>query len=159
MNSPEKTGYLEIFIDGASKGNPGPSGIGVVICRDGSRLKTISSYIGRSTNNLAEYAAFICALREAARLGARVLKVNTDSELLYRQIKRVYKVRNPNILSLYNQALDLMSSFKEVIITHIPREHNSSADKLATTAIKQALKHTPVAAAFFDRQAEGSRSF
>lgn len=131
---------LEIYIDGASKGNPGPSGIGVVICQDGQVLKNISNYIGSSTNNLAEYTALIYALQEALILRAKSLKINTDSELLYRQIKKEYKVRNHNILGLYNQVLHLMSAFKEVSIKHISRNENKGADKLATRAIKEATK-------------------
>ena len=82
---------LEIFIDGASKGNPGPSGIGVVICRDGQTIKNISSFIGNTTNNVAEYTALLYGLQEALLLKAKVVKINTDSELLYRQIKKIYK--------------------------------------------------------------------
>jgi len=131
---------IEIYIDGASKGNPGPSGIGVVICKDGDTIKNISSYIGNATNNVAEYSALIYALQEALILKAENIKINTDSQLLYRQIKKIYKVKNPNILGLYNQVLHLMSAFKEVYLNHISREHNRGADKLANLAIKEAIK-------------------
>jgi len=133
---------LEIYIDGASKGNPGPSGIGVVICRSGETIKNISSYIGNATNNVAEYTALIYALQEALILKAESVKVNTDSQLLYRQIKRVYRTKNPNITGLYNQALHLMSAFKQVLINNIPRQDNRGADRLATQAIKKELKKT-----------------
>ena len=133
---------LEIYIDGASKGNPGPSGIGVVICRSGETIKNISSYIGKATNNVAEYTALIYALQEALILKAESVKVNTDSQLLYRQIKRVYRTKNPNIRGLYNQALHLMSAFKQVLINNIPRQDNRGADRLATQAIKKELKKT-----------------
>lgn len=131
---------IEIYIDGASKGNPGPSGIGVVICQNSQVLKNISNYIGHSTNNLAEYTALIYALQEALILRAQSLKINTDSELLYRQIKKEYKVRNPSIFGLYSQVLYLMSAFKEVSINHISRKDNKGADKLATKAIKEAIR-------------------
>ena len=131
---------IEIYIDGASKGNPGPSGIGVVICKDGDTIKNISSYIGNATNNVAEYSALIYALQEALILKAENIKINTDSQLLYRQIKKIYKVKNPNILGLYNQVLHLMSAFKEDYLNHISREHNRAADKLANLAIKEAIK-------------------
>ena len=131
---------LEIFIDGASKGNPGPSGIGVVICRDGRTIRNISSFIGCATNNIAEYTALIYALQEALILKAEALKIKTDSQLLHRQIQKVYKVRNPNILGLYNQVVHLMSAFKRVSIDNIPREDNKGADRLATKAIKEQLK-------------------
>lgn len=131
---------LEIYIDGASKGNPGPSGIGVVICKDGETIKNISSYIGNATNNVAEYSALIYALQEALILGSQNIKINTDSQLLYRQIRKIYKIKNPNILGLYNQVTHLISAFKEVSLNHILREHNRGADKLANLAIKEAFK-------------------
>jgi len=131
---------LEIYVDGASKGNPGPSGIGVVVCGDGQTIKNISAYIGNTTNNIAEYTALIYGLQEALKLKAEILKIKTDSQFLYRQINKVYKVKNPNILGLYNQVLHLMEAFKGVSITNIPREDNRGADKLATKAIKEQLK-------------------
>lgn len=131
---------LELYIDGASKGNPGPSGIGVVICKDGQTLKNIASFIGNTTNNIAEYTALIYGLQEGLMLKAESLKINTDSQLLYRQINKVYKIKNPNLLGLYNQAVHLFSNFKEVKINHISRQDNRGADKLATKAIKEAVK-------------------
>lgn len=128
---------LEIYIDGASKGNPGPSGIGVIICQEGRTIKNISNYIGNATNNIAEYTALIHALQECLILQAESIKINTDSELLYRQINATYKVKSPNILRLYNQALHLISAFKNVKVAHIPRQNNCGADKLATRAIKE----------------------
>ncbi|MFA5402432.1 MAG: ribonuclease HI family protein [Candidatus Omnitrophota bacterium] len=131
---------FEIYIDGASKGNPGPSGIGVVICRDKETIKNISSFIGIATNNIAEYTALLYGLREALILKAEVIKIKTDSQLLARQLNKVYKVKHPNIVGLYNQALNLLAAFKEVSIKNIPREENTGADKLATQAIKKELK-------------------
>jgi ribonuclease HI len=131
---------LEIYIDGASKGNPGPSGIGIIIIKDGSVIREISRYIGPATNNIAEYSALICALQEGLLLKADALRIKSDSELLCRQLNRDYKVKSANIIGLYTQALRLLSGFKEVSIKHIPREQNSSADRLATQAVKDALK-------------------
>jgi ribonuclease HI len=131
---------LDIYIDGASKGNPGPSGIGVVICHNAQTIKNISSYIGNTTNNVAEYTALIYALEEALKLKAETLKINTDSQLLYRQLNKVYKIKNPNILGLYNQILHLMEGFRQVSIINIARQDNRGADKLATKAIKDYLK-------------------
>jgi ribonuclease HI len=133
-------GEIEIYIDGASKGNPGPSGIGVVICRDGQTIKNKSVYIGRATNNMAEYNALIYGLKEALILKAQKVTINTDSQLLHRQIKKIYKIKNPNIVGLYHQATHLMLAFKEVLINNIPRQDNRGADKLANLAIKEALK-------------------
>jgi len=131
---------LEIYIDGASKGNPGPSGIGVVLCKGGETIRNVHAYIGEATNNIAEYNALLFGLREALNLKAQKVTINTDSELLYRQIKRIYKVKNPNISKLYDQAVELIGSFKEVNFNHIPRKNNKGADKLANLAIKGAKK-------------------
>jgi ribonuclease HI len=131
---------LEIYIDGASKGNPGPSGIGVVIFRDGKTIKNISSFIGNTTNNIAEYTALIYGLEEALMLKAEALKINTDSQLLYRQLNKIYKVKNPNILGLYNQVTRLISAFKKISVHNIPRADNRGADKLANKAIREQLK-------------------
>jgi len=131
---------FEIYIDGASKGNPGPSGIGVVICQGEETVKNISTYIGQATNNIAEYTALIYALQEALILKAEVLRINTDSQLLARQLNKVYKVKHENIIGLYNQALNLLAGFKKVSIRDIPREENKEADKLATLAVKKELE-------------------
>ena len=131
---------LEIYIDGAAKGNPGPAGIGVVICQDGEVVKNIAEYIGNTTNNVAEYTAFIYGLEESLSLEAKILTVNTDSQLLYRQIRKEYKVKSQNILALYQKASHLISGFKEFSINHIPREKNCGADKLANIAIKKAAR-------------------
>jgi ribonuclease HI len=132
--------HLEIFIDGASKGNPGESGVGIVINRDGQAIKNISSYIGRATNNVAEYTALLYALEEALLLKAKSLKINTDSQLLARQLNKIYKVKNKNIINLYNRAVHLLTGFEKVSINHIPREENALADRLATKAIKATLE-------------------
>jgi len=130
---------LDIYIDGASQGNPGPSGVGVVICREGEVIKNISTYIGNATNNIAEYTALIYALEEALVLKADTIRVNTDSQLLHHQLKKIYKIKNANIVGLYNQATHLISAFKDVSLKHIPREENRGADRLATKAIKEAI--------------------
>lgn len=135
---------LEIYIDGASKGNPGPAGVGIIICQNGNVVRNISNYIGNATNNVAEYTALIQGLQEALNLKTEQLKINTDSQLLYRQIKKEYKVKHPVILTLYNQAAELMSSFIQVSINHIPRQQNCGADKLATKAVKAALKKSTI---------------
>jgi ribonuclease HI len=131
--------HLEIYIDGASKGTPGHSGVGIVIYKEGLRIKNISNYIGTATNNVAEYTALIYALEEALLLKAKSLKINTDSQLLARQLNKIYKVKHAGIINLYNRAVHLLTGFEKVLIKHIPREENSLADKLATEAVKAAL--------------------
>lgn len=135
--------WIDIYIDGASKGNPGPAGIGVVMYREGRIFKNISNYIGKTTNNFAEYTAFISALQEALIIKADNVKINTDSQLLCRQLKKEYKVKSPNIIGLYNQAVQLMSAFQKVLINQIPREDNIEADRLASLAVKKAFENKP----------------
>ena len=130
---------LEIYIDGAAKGNPGPAGIGVIIMAEAEIVKNISQYIGENTNNFAEYTALIYALQEALILKADKIKVYSDSELLCRQINREYKVKSANIINLYIQALHLISAFKDFSIKHVAREKNKGADKLANLAVKKYL--------------------
>jgi len=129
---------LEIYIDGASKGNPGPAGIGVIIIDAGQVVRNISVYLGHATNNYAEYTALIHALQEALLLKAEKIVINTDSELVCRQINGLYKVRSAEIMALYLQAKRLIPAFKEVSVRHIPRENNKGADKLANQAVQQA---------------------
>lgn len=128
---------IEVYIDGASKGNPGPSGIGVVVCQDSQTIKNLSCYIGNATNNVAEYTALIYALQQGLMLNAEYIKINTDSQLLSRQLNKVYKIKSPQILGLYNQVLHLMGGFKRVLVEHISRGDNRGADKLANQAIKR----------------------
>lgn len=128
---------LTIYIDGASHGNPGPAGVGVVICQKDEVLKNISTYIGETTNNVAEYQALIFALQEALILKAEIININTDSQLLARQLNCEYKIKSKNIIGLYNQVLHLVSGFIEVKFNHIPREQNRGADKLANLAVKK----------------------
>ena len=131
---------LEIYIDGAAKGNPGPAGIGIVIYRDGAVIKQVSRFIGETTNNVAEYTALIYALQEALILKASEIKVKTDSELLYKQIKGEYKVRHVNLKPLFEQLRHLFMGFKHIDVSHISRENNREADRLATAAVKENIR-------------------
>ncbi len=133
---------LEIYIDGASKGNPGHSGIGAVILRDGRPIKRISRYIGIETNNVAEYSALLAALEAARAAKADSIRVHSDSQLLCRQLQRVYKVRDPGIARLFMRANELLAAFKQSRIINIPREKNAVADKLATEAVTTHLKES-----------------
>ncbi len=130
---------LEIYIDGASKGNPGHAGIGAVISAQGTVIKNCGRYIGETTNNIAEYSALLEALRQGRALGAEELVIYTDSQLMHRQVRGQYKVRDPGIASLYLEAMRLMQEFKRVTVHHIDRERNKGADKMATLAVKEFL--------------------
>jgi len=128
---------LEIYTDGACSGNPGPAAIGVVIKKNGKVIKEFSRSIGQATNNIAEYTALIYALQEALALKAGHIKIFTDSELLYNQLKGSYKVKNANIKPLFDQVKNLAKGFKKIEMTVVPREQNKDADRLATQAIKK----------------------
>lgn len=136
----EQSRTMEIFTDGACRGNPGPAGIGVVISRNGRVIKRISKSIGPATNNLAEYTALIYALQEALVLKALEVKVSTDSELLYHQIKGRYKIKNEKLKILFDQVQHLIRGFKRIDFECIPREKNREADRLAIQAVKKIQK-------------------
>jgi len=127
-----------IYTDGASKGNPGPACIGVVICdEEGNVLREYSKDIGNATNNEAEYQAVIFALKKIKALyGKKTAKnaeieIRSDSELLVSQLNRKYKILDPKIQKFFIQLWNLTIDFKKVIFTLIPREANKRADKLA----------------------------
>ena len=126
-----------INVDGLSKGNPGPSAIGVVI-RDaqGRLVDSISNRIGMATNNQAEYRALIAALERAIELNAKEIHLESDSELLVRQINGRYRVKNPTLRSLYQKVLQLRNKLDCLTIVHIPRQQNAEADKLANWAVR-----------------------
>ena len=128
---------LELFTDGACQGNPGQAAIGVVIKKQGKILKTISKTIGQATNNIAEYTALIYGLQEALILKADQVKVNTDSELIYEQLRGNYKIKQPNLKFLFDLVKHLSEGFKKIEVRHIPREKNREADHLATEAIEK----------------------
>lgn len=127
---------IEIFIDGASRGNPGPSGIGIVFFDDKKNVvKKIFKFIGNATNNVAEYTAFIYALQEALIDRYEDVKVASDSELLTRQLRGEYRVKNVNLKPFYEQFLHLSRGFNRIEVVSIGRKDNSIADKLANKAI------------------------
>src|SRR5437667_7390610 len=110
---------LTLQFDGGSRGNPGPAGIGVVIrAQDGTPLVTLGRFIGRATNNVAEYRALISALQEAKRLGARKIIIRGDSELIIKQMNGQYRVKHPDMKALYDEAQFLYHQFDEAQITH-----------------------------------------
>ncbi len=129
---------MKIYIDGASRGNPGRAGIGIVLCDDtGEPVKEISESIGVTTNNVAEYRALIRGLEEARALGADTVEVYTDSELLARQINGLYGVHSPHLQPLYRRARALLRLFKSASVQHVPRSQNQHADRLAKAATRQ----------------------
>ena len=127
---------LTIEFDGGSRGNPGPAGIGVVVrAQDRTPLVTLGRFIGRATNNVAEYRALITAMQEAKKLGARKILIRGDSELIVRQMTGVYKVKHPDMKVLYEEAQDLLHEFDAAKFEHNLRDKNELADKLANLAM------------------------
>ena len=127
---------ITIEFDGGSRGNPGPAGIGVVLrAADGTPLVTLGRYIGRATNNVAEYRALIAGLEKAKELGAKKIIVHGDSELIVRQMRGEYRVKNVDLRNLYDEAQFLYHQFDEAAIDHNYREKNALADKLVNLAI------------------------
>ena len=136
---------ITLQFDGGSRGNPGPAGIGVVLrAEDGTPLVTVGKFIGRATNNVAEYKALITALEEAKKLGARKIVVRGDSELIVKQMRGEYRVKNPDLRQLYDQATALLSHFDKSTIEHNYREDNTLADKLANLAMDRKATVTDV---------------
>jgi len=128
--------HVIAYSDGASRGNPGPAALGVVIYDEAGReLHRVSRALGRATNNEAEYWAAIAALEGALGLGATSVELRMDSELVVRQLTGRYRVRNPRLAPLFARLLDLRSRFERVSVVHIPRAQNAVADRLANAAL------------------------
>jgi ribonuclease HI len=128
---------LTINIDGASRGNPGLSGIGVVLSRDGEKLAEYNEFIGNSTNNLAEYVALKKALKMASIMNDDEITILSDSELVVKQRTDNYKVRSKRLKTVSREISNLEKSFKWVRYRHIPREENRAADLLANKSIDE----------------------
>lgn len=139
---------LVIYIDGASRGNPGPAGIGVsILGPKGQPLAEKSVYIGETTNNVAEYRALLAALRKAKEMGAERVQVRTDSELLFRQMEGSYRVKSPRLVGLFREVHALARGFAEFKLQRIPRQENRRADRLANLAIDARMRKLKVATA------------
>jgi len=129
--------HVTLHIDGASRGNPGPAGAGIVIRSkaDDSVVYKGGVFLGHATNNVAEYSGLIAGLRAAVELDATFVEVFSDSELLVRQLNGLYRVKNAGLKPLCRQALELSDTFESCTFTHVRREQNTAADKLANLAI------------------------
>lgn len=122
------------WIDGASRGNPGEAGFGVLLETD--RVpEEIVGYLGKATNNVAEYAALSAVLKLAADRGVKKLVVYSDSQLLVRQVNGAYRVKAPHLVPIFLQALRLRQTIPDFTIEHVAREENKEADRLANQAI------------------------
>jgi ribonuclease HI len=136
---------LTLQFDGGSRGNPGPAGIGVVVCAaDGTPLVTLGRFIGRATNNVAEYRALIIAMEKAKELGAKKIIIRGDSELIIKQMRGEYRVKHPDMKVLYEEAQGLLREFDHAKIEHNLRHKNELADKLANLAMDRRAEVTDV---------------
>jgi probable phosphoglycerate mutase len=127
------------YIDGGARGNPGPAGYGVRIeDSEGLVLAELHASLGTATNNVAEYQGLLAALRHAAESGHRELLVRSDSELLVKQMRGEYRVKNPGLQPLHREASSLAARFDRVRFEHIPRAKNAEADRLANLAMDEA---------------------
>ncbi|MGI6129085.1 MAG: ribonuclease HI family protein [bacterium] len=130
-----------VHTDGASRGNPGPAAVGIVITdENGTVLVELSEYIGETTNNVAEYRALLRGLQEAVRLNAKEVLIYGDSQLMIKQMNGEYRVRHPNLVPLYNDARNMVRSLGQVSFTYVPRSKNTRADELANQALDGYLK-------------------
>lgn len=125
-----------MYTDGGARDNPGIAGIGIVIeDKDGNIIREISQYIGEQTNNVAEYKAFSRGLEAALDLGIKKITCYLDSQLVVKQVKGEYKVKNERIIPMYNMIMPLIKKFDNFKIIHVKRELNKKADKLVNEAI------------------------
>jgi ribonuclease HI len=132
--------YLVGYTDGGARGNPGPAGFGVLIQDEsGATVAKLSQYLGHQTNNFAEYQALIAALEYAVAHPYKALKVISDSELLVRQIKGVYKVKNSALQDLHARAHQLIRQLDWFAIEHVLRAKNQEADRLANAAMDEGM--------------------
>jgi len=132
--------FLIAHSDGGARGNPGPAGYGVVIQDEaGRKVAALSQYLGHQTNNFAEYQGLIAALEYAVEHGPKALKLISDSELLVRQIKGIYKVKNATLQELHGRAKELIAQLEWFSIDHALREHNREADDLANQAMDKGM--------------------
>ena len=131
-----RSGSYTCHIDGAARGNPGPASYGVVV-RDssGAIVARLKKYIGRFTNNVAEYYALIAALDYAQAHNVRSVRIQSDSELLVKQMRGQYKVKSPDLRPLFERAKKMSQSFASFVIEHVYREQNREADALANEAL------------------------
>jgi ribonuclease HI len=130
---------LTTFTDGGARGNPGPAGIGIVLKHGNEVVEAFGRYIGETTNNQAEYQALVAALARATELGAEEVECMLDSELVVKQMRHEYKVRDKNLQPLFLKAWNLSTGFKRISFTHVPREENTLADAEVNAAIDKHL--------------------
>jgi ribonuclease HI len=137
---------ITAYIDGGARGNPGPAGYGVHIELPDGAVEELHGALGIATNNVAEYNGLLAALRWAVDHGHKALKIRADSELLVRQMRGEYKVKNPGLQPLVARARILVAQLDRVVFEHVRREQNHDADRLSNVAMdeaEEALRNAP----------------
>lgn len=147
-----------IYTDGAARGNPGPAAFAYIIERPGEAVIEENGCLGDTTNNIAEYSAVVRALEHAERLGGNRLVIQSDSELMVKQMNGEYKVKHPGLLPLYQQAKALCRKFDDVAFRHIPREQNKRADLLGNAALDSVPKAGAAPAARTKKPSQATRT-
>ena len=131
---------LTIYSDGGARGNPGPAAAGVVVKNENGKIVAgFGKYLGEQTNNHAEYMALILGLKKAQELGATEVDCIMDSELVTKQMKREYKVREPNLQKLFIEAYNASANFKKVNYKHVLRENNKEADRFVNDTLDEIM--------------------
>ena len=133
---------LTLYCDGGSRGNPGPAAFGAYITLADGQAVEVKGFLAHSTNNVAEYNGLLAALRWAVKYGIRTLHVRADSELLVKQMKGIYRVKNPGLLPLYEDAKRLAREVGTVTFEHVRREFNKDADRLCNEAMDEAERES-----------------
>ena len=132
---------ITAYTDGGARGNPGPAGYGVrVETERGDLIDELCGFLGSATNNIAEYNGLLAALRYANEHGHRSVRIKSDSELLVKQMLGQYRVKNPGLQTLYQQAQTLARALERVTYEHVRREQNKDADRLANQAMDEGTK-------------------
>ncbi len=132
-----------LYCDGGARGNPGPAGIGFILHLPEAPMVQRGEYIGEVTNNVAEYRALIAGLTRAQQAAITELEIFLDSELVVRQMRGEYRVKDAKLKPLFAEAQQLAAQFRPITFTHIPREKNAVADKLVNKAIDEATSPPP----------------
>lgn len=141
---PRSENWITAYCDGGSRGNPGPAGFGVHIQdENGAKVAELSEYLGKKTNNFAEYSGLLAALEYAIANGHNKLKVVADSELMVKQIKGQYRVNSPDLRPLYDEAKRRIACLESFQIQHVLRGKNANADRLANAAMDKGMGRAP----------------
>ncbi|MBC8548351.1 MAG: ribonuclease HI family protein [Candidatus Brocadiales bacterium] len=141
-NIKKETDLIVVNVDGASRGNPGESGIGAAIFdKDSNLINEACNYLGVATNNVAEYKALILGIKLSMKCNAKKILFKADSELMVKQIRGEYKVKNPQLKLLFTEAQSLLKKLPNWKIMHVPREENKEADLLANKGVDMSIKN------------------